>query len=1008
VQSEHPALREAEPIPIRSADPTPYFGPRKVWFIRIFAIVSLLYATYYIAWRWTSTLNPDALVFSIAVAGAETYGLLTSFFLLFTVWRLRRRQPKPAPDGLSVDVYITTYDEPLEIIRRTAIGARDIRYPHTTYILDDGKRDEVHALAEELGIGYIRREGSEHAKAGNLNNALGVTDGEFILQLDADHVPLPHILDRLLGFFDDPKVAFVQSPQDFYNTDSFTHAVNEETRRVWEEQRIFFSLIQPGKDTWNAAFFCGSCGVLRRKAIEEIGGFSVETITEDMETSLILHGRGWKSVYHGESLAYGLAPGSAGAFHIQRLRWGQGSMQILRKFNPLTHPGLSVPQRVCYFASVSSYLDGLQKLVLYLAPVVFFLTGFFPLRTTDSEFLIRFVPYLVLSVVSYELLSRGMGSLWRAERYNMAKFFTYILALSGFFARGKLKFNVTPKGVGHVPFKTYAPQLALAFVSALSVVWAILAFRFGWIDYQVAGWGNAAFLLNFMWVLWNFALAAYVVQLSLHLRQQREDHRFTVRLPVRILPRGRGGRKKGRKIVITEDLNPAGMSFRAAQSLKPGTRVQMRLPLSSESVQVEGEILRCRRLRRGPFRLYEHGVRFTQLSQQTRDAIERHCMQHSVPLWHLQNRPTADLMEGAAAWLRNGRTERRHQLGVPVVVQTEPATSTLEQLGVLEEISNSGARLVLDHPIAPGTAVSYRVPGTEFTGRGTVVVTRAWETALGVRFAVGLTMTAEVQPDENGRGMTNMWNVWKRGGVAAGAVLAMAAMAQPLQAQIQPVVYGGMEVDTEDLVVSVLGASVQSAAPGWGWVADLHGYWLQFPQWNQLPGAVPEERTTGSIFAMVPAIGVRSGGTSSAIQLRVGYALLSDDAPGVVGTAAGASGVTTTLQGDVWGTGERTASAIANYNWGADYYWTRLRGAQRIAGTQATSQWRLGAEVGAQGQFGDGARGFGYQAFQAAPVVEWQVNPGLQLASAIGVKTDNRHETADLFPYFRLEFVLVP
>ncbi|HEY0527901.1 MAG TPA: cellulose synthase catalytic subunit, partial [Gemmatimonadaceae bacterium] len=327
-------------------------------FMRGFAAVAWLYGLYWIIWRWTSSLNPHAIVFSVLLILAETWGLLNSFLLIATVWKLKYRDPPPAPKGLKVDVFITNYDEPLEVLRRTAIGARAIKYPHKTYMLDDGKRDEVKAMAAALGIGYIRREGNEHAKAGNLNHAFTVTDGEFILQLDADHVPLPNILDRLLGYFVEPDIAFVQSPQDFYNTDSFTHVVNEEGRTMWEENRIFFSLLQPGKDTWNAAFFCGSCGVLRRKAFDEIGGFSTKTITEDMETSIVLHARGWKSAYHGETLAYGLAPSSAFAYHVQRLRWGQGSMQILRKFNPLIYPGLSVPQRLAYFASTSTYIDG--------------------------------------------------------------------------------------------------------------------------------------------------------------------------------------------------------------------------------------------------------------------------------------------------------------------------------------------------------------------------------------------------------------------------------------------------------------------------------------------------------------------------------------------------------------------------------------------------------------------------------------------------------------------------
>src|SRR5436309_484706 len=155
----------------------------------------------------------------------------------------------------------------------------------------------VAALAWLVALYWIvRRKTNEHAKAGNLNNALARTRGEFILQLDADHVPLPHMLDRLLGYFTDPDVAFVQSPQDFYNTtDSFTHVINDEGRRLWEENRIFFSLIQPGKDRLNAAFFCGSCGVLRRAALDDVGGFSTLSVTEDMETSIKLHARGWRS-----------------------------------------------------------------------------------------------------------------------------------------------------------------------------------------------------------------------------------------------------------------------------------------------------------------------------------------------------------------------------------------------------------------------------------------------------------------------------------------------------------------------------------------------------------------------------------------------------------------------------------------------------------------------------------------------------------------------------------------
>jgi hypothetical protein len=162
---------------------------------------------------------------------------------------------------------------------------------------------------------------------------------------------------------------------------------------------------------------------------------------------------------------------------VQRLRWGQGSLQILRKLNPLTHPGLTIPQRICYLASVTSYFDGLQKIILYLAPLIFLFTGLFPIQADNSEFLVRFIPYLVMSIVMFELLARGTGFLWLAERYNMAKFFTYFRALGGLFAKEKLKFNVTPKTEGAVPFQTYAPQLVLIALSVAAVIWSTLAWQ---------------------------------------------------------------------------------------------------------------------------------------------------------------------------------------------------------------------------------------------------------------------------------------------------------------------------------------------------------------------------------------------------------------------------------------------------------------------------------------------------------------------------------------------------
>lgn len=719
--------------------------------IRTVAVIAVVYATYWIGWRWTNTINtePRAIVPSLLLMLAETWAYINMCLFVFLVWRLRQRDPGPAPAGKKVDVFITCYDEPLEVLRRTAMGARAIRYPHRTYMLDDGKREEVRAMAAELGIGYIRRVGNANAKAGNLNFALSVTEGEFILQLDADHVPLPSILDRMLGHFRDPKMAVVQSPQDFYNVDSFTHIVNDEGRRLWEENRIFYSLIQPGRDNWNASFFCGSCGILRRSALEDIGGFASRTIIEDMETTIELQAKGWKSAYHNETLAYGLAPGAAAAYHVQRLRWGQGAMQVLRKIKPLTKRGLTFPQRLNYFAGTATYFEGWQKAIFYLMPLFFFFTGILPVAGSEREFLIRLVPYLILSILTFELMSRGTGYLLMTERFTMIRVWTYMMAALAIFTRRPLKFNVTPKGKTAVPKRAYAPQLVLLLLSIAAPIWATIAYYNGWINYTAPGWGALAFWVNLVWVLWNVSFAAYVVRHTLRMRQQRQDHRFVEQLPIQV--RTEGAADATVFPAITVDLNPTGLGFRATHKVESGTAVAMQLPLATERVWTFGEV---RFVHQEPSRfgdVYMHGVEFGDLPIEVRDAIELHCTQHAMPMWRLKYRQSIDIITRTHEVVRNLRGDRRRIIGLPatVSVMNEPAGEMLElpQMVILEEMSAKGARVVGDAPIPPGSAIAVDVTGAPITLAGIVRHVRVLETPIQVLFSMGIELSVQRVPD---------------------------------------------------------------------------------------------------------------------------------------------------------------------------------------------------------------------------------------------------------------------
>ena len=734
--------------------------------VRALALASLGYGLFWLWWRWTDTLNPDAIVFSVLLVSAETWGWLSAALFLFGTWRLPRREARPAPPGRKVDVFITAFDEPLEVLRRTAIGARAIRYPHRTYFLDDGKRDELKRIAGELGIGYIRRSGNANAKAGNLNYALRVTDGEFILQLDADHFPLPSIVDELLGYFNDPKVAFIQTPQDFYNTDSFTHVVNDDARELWEENRIFYSLLQPGKDSHNASFFCGCGGMLRRAALEDIGGFQSGTIIEDMETSLRLHTRGWKSVYHPSALAFGLSPGSAAAFHVQRQRWAQGSMQMLRKMNPLTIPGLTWKQRASYMAANLYPFDGLQKAIFYASPVVFLLTGAVPVNAAGSTLLALLLPYLALSVVAFELLSRGTGNLFISERYMMAKFFTYVVSIFALVARKPLKFNVTPKGTSDVPFRTYAPQAFVLGVSTLAVAWAPFAYANGWVNYGTTNF-TVAYIASALWAIWNISCAAYVVRMCLRMKQQRSDHRFLENLPVRFRV-AIAGDPGAEELASIYDLNPSGLGFRSASYYEPQTRLQLTVPLFSREIRTSATIVHVETVQTPHGRIHRHGVRFDALSMEDRDAIELHCTHHAVPMWRKRYRQSLDLFTRTGELMNNSRGTPRLGVQLAARVQVEQGDAGLAETlrGMLDEISASGARLILDTPVAPGRTVRFEVPGTTLRGRGTVVFSTALESPISVRFTVGLALSdqpavaprrwtprfmrrAEVSPDES-------------------------------------------------------------------------------------------------------------------------------------------------------------------------------------------------------------------------------------------------------------------
>ena len=494
-------------------------------------IVFLIVGVWYLYWR-LGTFNYQstaAIIFSYTIYAAEIFGFLTTLMHLFMVWRLTEREAPAPKSGKTVDVFITTINEPVTMVRRTVLTAMEMEYPHKTYILDDGNRPEMRGLAEELGCGYIARTSNEDAKAGNLNNALKHTTGEYIAVFDADHAPKKSFLTRTLGYFEDPDVSFVQTPQDFYNLDSFQHRGKAKDGRVWTEQGLFFRVIQKGKDFWNAAFFCGSCAIISRSSLNKIGGFATGTVTEDLHTSLLIHKEGYKSVYHSESLAFGIAPSQIEPFINQRIRWGQGAMQVWRKEGILFTKGLTIPQRINYFASMITYFDGWQKFIFYIAPVIVLMTGLMPIINDMRTFLIHFVPYMILTFWIFEEVGRGYGKAFSIEQYNMTRFFAFLWSTLGLF-RGNLKFKVTKKDAGGMPSYTkfLMPQYFIFVLNVSAIFVGMYLYVHRAHMYEITYLTLAA---NVFWACANFILAgavlAFTIARSGYLRQH---YRFAIPL----------------------------------------------------------------------------------------------------------------------------------------------------------------------------------------------------------------------------------------------------------------------------------------------------------------------------------------------------------------------------------------------------------------------------------------------------------------------------------------------
>ncbi|MHC5859868.1 glycosyltransferase [Nostoc sp.] len=638
---------------------------KRTLLFRYLAEINLIFGIWYLQWRITHSINFDALWISIPLLIAEIYSYFGGVMFVIGLWRPLVRQiksldqmtpPISRADWPTVDVFVTCYNEPPEIVEETAKAALAMDYPPTklrVYVLDDGNSADMRAMTERLCIedlqsvqlqkevvridaecsylferlkqlenlttnaqaaeqwlqassksvvndsaaGFVQslrqlilwlspehhtisdspaktlreRLISErkalqeaiskkelelvelarfryiarpkpagvphHAKAGNLNYAIfsGETSGQFLLTLDADHIPKPQFLKRVLPYFytynlftgkyDQNQIAFVQTRQDFYNIppgDPFGHRAN-----------LFYGPLQQGKDGMNAAFYTGTNAILRREALisvglqhfadefakdekrlnefQLIGGVSSNSITEDMNTAMRLHGAGWKSIYHNELLAEGLAPDDLSSTLKQRLRWAQGTIQVLLRENPLTKPGLSFWQRLHYFKTMYSYFSGFATLVFISCPIIYFFTDIIPVKTYGPDFALHFFPAFIINRLTFISATWGIPAreVWRSEQYAIALFPLLIQAVWSVFTGQKLNFQVTPKQwQSGIYLKLVWPQLVVFILTILGILWSLYKFAIGHLNYP------GVHLLNGAWAIYNLLLLSAIIRAS--------------------------------------------------------------------------------------------------------------------------------------------------------------------------------------------------------------------------------------------------------------------------------------------------------------------------------------------------------------------------------------------------------------------------------------------------------------------------------------------------------------
>ena len=468
--------------------------------------LSAFLSVFYFTW-WLDFSHAGAWTLYGALFAGEIYHVWQSLAYIHTIWDQKPfRRETVGKNTPPVDIFITVCGEPVSIVEKTVEAALALHYPNfKVWVLNDGfvaKKEnwrEIEELAKLLGANVITRKTPGGAKAGNVNNALRTTPAEFFALFDADHVPHPEFLQRTMGYFRDEKMAFVQTPQYYKNKDKSLL-----TFSAWEQQELFFGPICQGKNRLNATFWCGTNAVIRKKAVYDIGGIPENNIAEDFLASLFMHQKGWKSLFVPDILAEGLAPADLKSYWNQQFRWARGSLEVIFKYNPLFHRGLTWAQKSQYLYSAGYYLNGIVVLIDAVVPIAVLFTNTLPVEDTTSNFIAYFFPFIFTTL--YLLMrSTNYTITFRAIQLTMSSFFVFFLAALAAITGKKTPFRVTLKTEREGNYLIYAlPSIVYGCIGAGAIVYAVMTRGFA-----------PSVITNSAWIVFNivfffpFILHAY-------------------------------------------------------------------------------------------------------------------------------------------------------------------------------------------------------------------------------------------------------------------------------------------------------------------------------------------------------------------------------------------------------------------------------------------------------------------------------------------------------------------